>query len=530
MDPTISRVFNMIEQDAASLPNKAEICKLTRPHLIAEIEDFHSLYRSLALRSHHLNAELHKTLPPEFHLHDASTVPGTPTLTPEQKQPLHKTGHQAASMSSDSATSDISLKAGSDLSSSSSDSDSDSSGSAYYSMPVNTERKGLRQKVTELEAGPIMNIELQLAAEENSNSMFNEQENGKFEQLLGKIMRYEEELRGSKRKLQLSEEEVARLKGELEKSQPFTVIAETLQDQLELAHRDIRTRDADLEVERTKVVELQKGLADNTNELQGQLKSAEEEKNLLRSKLDSEFWQVVDLQEKIVKYKNDVSALDNEVKASKLALVDAQENFLAERAHLQSEISSLLERNTMMESRQREWELQGKSMEEKYRQIENEKMEMQLLYDGQRIGLQGEISELKEEIGNKNVHVENLNKNLDSLKFKYDMVMAEKDEMNAKVNQLIAEVSCKDNEMRQMHIENSNLIAGTECAEKTVGELRMRIVELEKEVEKQRCELFDGAEEKREAIRQLCFSLDHYRSGYREICRAFQIRHSVIAS
>ncbi|EEF41594.1 Myosin heavy chain, embryonic smooth muscle isoform, putative [Ricinus communis] len=540
MDQTASRVLKMIEQDGASLAKKAEMCKMTRPDLIAEIEEFCSLYRSLAERYDHLNAELYKSTPSEFQMQDAGSAPDTPMLTPDQKLGLHQTGHQVESASSGGASSDLSPKDGSD-SSSSSDSESDSfnsSGDAYYSLPVNSDRKGLHQKIIELRNGlPIMDIKLQLNAEDNGDCMLDAQEKENYEELLGRSIMYEEELRDSKLKLQLSEEEVARLKGELEKRESDMVLAETLQGQLELAHTDLRMREADLEVERIRVMELQQGLADRTNELQGHLKLAQEEINMLRTKLDSEFWQALDLQERIVQYKNDVSALDDEVKASKLALLNAEENFLAEKAHLQSNISSLLERETMLEARLRDWELKGESLEEKLKQCETEKKDLQLVYDIQRIGLQGEISELKVELGDKGGHLEIVNKNLDSLKFKYDMVMAEKDGMNAKINTLIADLSSRDNEIGQMEerlrrirIENAELIAGSESLQRTVNELRLRVVELEKEVDKQRGELSAGAEEKREAIRQLCFSLEHYRSGYKELCQAFHKRHAVMAS
>ncbi|KDP21628.1 hypothetical protein JCGZ_03299 [Jatropha curcas] len=166
-------------------------------------------------------------------------------------------------------------------------------------------------------------------------------------------------------------------------------------------------------------------------------------------------------------------------------------------------------------------------------------MELQCSHDTQMIGLQAEISQLKFELTERCGQVEILNKNLDSLKFKCDMLMAEKDEMNAKVKTLVADLSSRDIQIGQMeehlrskHMENVELIAGSESVQKQVHELRLRVVELEKEVDRQRGELSAGAEEKREAIRQLCMSLDHYRSGYKELCQVFvqHKRHIVMAS
>ncbi|KAG2242789.1 hypothetical protein Bca52824_095362 [Brassica carinata] len=45
------------------------------------------------------------------------------------------------------------------------------------------------------------------------------------------------------------------------------------------------------------------------------------------------------------------------------------------------------------------------------------------------------------------------------------------------------------------------------------------VKELEKQAQLQRYAILEGEEEKREAIRQLCYSLDHYKSGYRQLVR-----------
>uniref|UniRef100_A0A5B6YS42 Uncharacterized protein n=1 Tax=Davidia involucrata TaxID=16924 RepID=A0A5B6YS42_DAVIN len=117
--------------------------------------------------------------------------------------------------------------------------------------------------------------------------------------------------------------------------------------------------------------------------------------------------------------------------------------------------------------------------------------------------------------------------------------MAERYELNAKVPALVAEVSSRDdridqmaNHLHQLHMEHVELIAGTERARKLVEELRSRVQELEEEVGRQRVEILEGAEEKREAIRQLCFSLEHYRNGYQKLRQAFigQKRFPIMAS
>ncbi|RVX03109.1 Protein NETWORKED 4B [Vitis vinifera] len=209
-----------------------------------------------------------------------------------------------------------------------------------------------------------------------------------------------------------------------------------------------------------------------------------------------------------------VSDHDREVESLNAALHNAQENFSLERAQLQSDISSLSKQVVLLETRLEEWRAK--------------EMEMKGLHEAQETVLLGEIEQLKAELSERGDIVQALNKNLDALKVTYDMLMAEKDELSARVDTLIADVNSWDNQiqqledhLRQLRIERVELIAGTESARKLVDELSWRVKELEREVERQRVVISDRAEEKREAIRQLCFSLEHYRSGYQELRQAF---------
>jgi chromosome segregation ATPase len=538
-------MLKLIEEDGVSLAKKAEMCRQTRPDLISKIKEFNSMQQSLAECYEYVTAELSNSIPSEFDVQGVDNSESghghdPPLLTPDQKLGFHKASNRAPSVSSHGASSDLSLKEGSEsFSFSSSDSESESfnsSGNAYYSLPVNTDRSELHKKIivmgTDLSS---MEEKLRMHEEENRDSMLNGEENRNYEELLSRIIGYEEELRLTKVKLQLSEDDVTRLKMELEKSVFFRDLSGTLQAQLELALKDIQMREDDLQVERKRVLELQKKVAEGSEELQGQLKVAEEEITMLNAKLNTESRRVLDLQERITCYKSDLSDHDHEIKALK----DAQENLSVEKAHLQSEILDLSEKQNMLEVKLREWDLQGKFMEDKLRQCETEKMQMKNLHDAQEIALQGEISQLKVELIDRGEHVEVLNKKFDSLKSKYDMLMAEKVGMSAKVNTLIADVNSRDNQIRQMeghlqqlHTEHEKLIAGSQSSRKLVDELRLKVVELEKEVDGQSVELSAVAEEKRAAIRQLCFSLEHYRSGYKELREAFlgHKRHSVMAS
>ncbi|KAH9767604.1 NAB domain-containing protein [Citrus sinensis] len=533
MDRSVKQMQKLIE-DGESLS------KFHRPELTAHIEDFYHLYQSLVERYDHLTGELQKNVPSDIPLQGSGKTKsgfaqGSPLLTPDRKMGLHNTSCQATSSTS-GGSSNFSLKEGAELSSpSSSDSESEFSNSSvkiHRDAPINMDGKELTEEANET-----------------------------YEELLGRVIQYEDKLRVLNLSLQLSEEEVARLKSELH-------------SQIESAKRDVNIKEADLEMERRQVFELQnyvreletrlsesnfeierlmkelevssdrlKGsdeeinrlnnqlaneISEGTHQLQGQLKLAQDDVTTLNAKLDYERMQVLKFQERIAKVETNLSDRNNEVAELKIALSDAEEKFTLDKAQLQSEMFCLLEKQAHLDARLKEWELQGKALEDKIRQCETEKMEIIGLHEAQERGMQSEINQLKVEVCERGNHIEALNKIMDSLKLKYDMLMAEKDEINAKVNTLMAEARSRDNHIgqieehsRKLHMEHEELIAASESSRKLVDELRFRVKELENEVDRQRMVILDAAEEKREAIRQLCFSLEHYRSGYQELRQAF---------
>ncbi|CAL1392691.1 unnamed protein product [Linum trigynum] len=407
----------------------------------------------------------------------------SPLLTPDTKLGGNKVHRELASGSSGGGanSSDISLKDGSDSSVSLSDSDSESSNSsnAYYSLPINTGRKA---------------VSYQLGNEEKVGMGVADGNNATYEELLRKVAMYDSELKLSNLKLQKSEEEVSWLKNELTKG------TESMQSQLLSAEREIKVREGDLEVERRRVVELENRIAEGASELQYQLELARVE--------------IAALKESNLSYRVQLSDQDEEAKALKAAMLGVEVKFRAERSELQSRISTMSEQQMVLEA--------------SIKQCEVEKMEMKTSLDAQAIQFGAEINQLKAELTNRSEEVEGLNKNFDTLKHRYDMVVVEKDELIATVNTTKAELCCQEElrreveeHLKRLNLENGDLIADCESGRKLGEELRMRVVDLEKEVDSHKVELLAGAEEKREAIRQLCFSLEHYRSGYKELREAF---------
>ena len=530
MEQSVQKMLKLIEEGGDSFEEKAGRYNQKRPELVAHVEEFHHMYQSLAERCDHLTGELFKS---------NSSILQTQG-TPNQKLGVHRSSCQSidmdSSLCSGSASSELSLKEGAESlsSSSSSDSESESISSAinsYLCPPSNGDDKGLQTKLSSLKEK-----KLQVIDNEDADCNPKAETLASYEELLVKITEYSQ-------KLESSEEEIARLKCELKKNESTTG---TLQAQLESAWREIEMQEANLESEKRHVLELQKHtselegrvsesdnkiciLVEELGEIKRRLIASEEENEKLKHELTNEISVVKNqledqralsvmletkLQSSIVNHMAFVSDHDREVMSLNAAMHNAQENFSLEKAQLQSDISSLSEQIVLLEARLSEQKAK--------------EMEMKDLHEAQETVLQGEIEQLKAELSERGDIVQSLNKNLDALKLSYDMLMAEKDELSARVDTLIADVNSWDNQIQQLegHLtqlrnERVKLISRTESTQKLVDELNQRAKELEREVERQRVVISDGAEEKREAIRQLCFSLEHYRSGYKELRQAF---------
>ncbi|KAL8096069.1 protein NETWORKED 4A-like [Apium graveolens] len=427
---------------------------------------------------------------------------------------------------------------------------------------------------------------------ENADGTAKVRESEDYDMLFRRLAACEEELINTMEKLRFSEKENARLEGELKKQETITVLIDNLNVQLQEAQQSIQMRDDDLEIEKQKVLELQYQVAESqvqiddsksyvellmqelkmyreklkgsedkllklksehfnevsegARQFQNQIESAHKEIALLETKLDSEQNQVAELQEKIIGYVGDRSQHDKEISALKDKFSDAQKNFSGEKELLESDLSDLseknsglLEENTKLNEILKVFEVQIRSLQTEIYCCQSEAMEMQAFHGAQVINLQVEIENIKAEVKAKGEQVEALNKNLDMLTLKYDMLMENKDELDAKVENLNAELSSKNDEIREMnshlyqlHLENVEMIAESERARKHEDELNEKVVELQNEVDRQVAMISDRAEEKREAIRQLCFSVEYYRNGYQELRQVFTgLKHrTVLAS
>ncbi|KAF7816571.1 protein NETWORKED 4B [Senna tora] len=505
-------------------------------------------------------------------VYDQGTLGTTPYYTPYQKEvlQLQTSDLQPINMDlspifgSDSSVASPKEAPRSPSSSSSSESESSNS-SVIHHLPVNTDDSELPIDTKLKEEFPDMEQQNHKVLEDNIDDMLQTRENGSYEELLRKFIKNEEELRVSNLNLQMSEKEISNLKSRVEKK--------------------LKMREADLEYERGRVLELQKQIADlgthvpdcdykisklmeemeltreqlkvsndeiarlqdelvsstcdGTNDLQAQLEVGQEKIATLETQLDSGRKQIQELEDRVIWYKANEAKNELEVQNLKDEMLDAQAQILLEKNQLLSDIESLSEEKLQMNSRLKELELESHFLQNELKEREAEKLILEEMHVFELNALEGEVSSLKEELGQRTYDIESLNKEFDKHKQKYDMLMTEKDGANATIHKLMAEVSFrndqienKERELQQLQVQQAELISGSETRLNLVNELKQKVEELKEEVARQNGVISDRAEEKREAIRQLCFSIEHYRSGYQELLQAFtgHKRHAVIAS
>ncbi|KAJ0075006.1 hypothetical protein Patl1_35041 [Pistacia atlantica] len=566
MDQSVKRMLKLIEEDGDSFAKKAEMYYQKRPELISHVEEFYRRYRSLAERYDHVTGELRKNIPSDLQsqgsgISDISTELPSPCPSPEPKPSRPRSGPRAAGfdvfLGSSGSSTDLYHKEGDDSSSltdSESESD-DSSVNNYSSLVGNGGDQGLQPKVMELETElREVKEKLRLQEEENADGSAKGPKIVKSEELLARIADHEEELKHANEKIKLSGEEISRLKIELEKYQSSEISNYLQAESGSLAETSIKTWDAELDLEKSQVSKLQEAealdadtkiqvlldeLRTTKEKLQGsekeiatlkheletirsgkiqnlqkQLEFSQKDVITWKAKLNSEKREVSKLQERIARLKTSLSDRDHEIRDLKIALSDAEQKIFPEKAHIKAEIAGLLDEKVCLQEQLREWESRGRRLDNEIRKIKAEKTEMeQRLYD--------EIKELKSEIAVREDRINELNGQIDALNSK-------RDELNPEINKLKADMSCKDGKisgmekhLEELHMEHVKLNAGVEEGRKVVRGLRERGKEMEKEIERQRVMIMEGAEEKREAIRQLCFSLEHYRNGYLRLLKAF---------
>ncbi|EYU46027.1 hypothetical protein ABFS82_04G080100 [Erythranthe guttata] len=507
MDQHVKRMLKLIEEDADSFAKKAEMYYQKRPELISLVEDFYRMYRSLAERYDHVTGELKKNIPSDLQsqcsgISDLGSEPPSAMASPDRR-PLsqRKSGPRAAGFEFFLGNGG---GPGSDICSMESESESDDEeDSSVNNYSGNDEEQGLRTKIIELE------VELREVKEKLQSREVADISEGHFGQFSDeKKGKYEEQLRVAK-------EEIGRLTIELRKYASVEDNTEVEQnqesvmdgsegevvdsvDKIQTLEEELRItqdklRDSEEEITRLRQELTSKG--SSIENLQDELKMAEKE-------LEKEKREVLKLQERVTRYKTNLSDRDQEIRVLKEAMSNANKTLSEENEQLRSEITRISKERASLEDNLKELDFRCQSLQEDVRR----KAEAEVVFGSQ-------IDDLKADLAEKNEIIEGLKKNIEDL--------------NTKIDALVVEVSSKDDHidemnkhLHQLHMEHVDLIGGAEVARKSIEELRWRIKELEREVEKKEEIIIEGAEEKREAIRQLCFSLEHYRNGYHRLRQA----------
>ncbi|KAI7753458.1 hypothetical protein M8C21_007453 [Ambrosia artemisiifolia] len=477
MDQSVKRMLKLIEEEGDSFAKKAEMYYQKRPQLISHVEEFYRMYRALAERYDNVTGELRKNIPSDLQSQGSGISDGSEP--PVSSNPRSRHGTRAAGfdvfLKSRGSSSDLGTKEGDETSTLDSESESDdSSVNNYSSASANSDHRGLRKRIAELES------ELQ-----------------KYQMQQDKIKNDDivDELRVQNEKLEL----------ELRKYESMVPRSDDVKEER------IRVLEVDLKTMRQKVIDseeevkrLRYELENNgpsSNHLQEKLVSAQKEIASWKSKLEKEKREVLKLQDRISRYKTNLSERDREIRAMRETLSNANKTLSEENMQLQEQVKKLIKERALLDDTIKEWDLRCQTSDEELRRMRIVKVEME-----------GEIEKLK----------------------------LEKNELVVKVNELDQELASKEcqldglsQHLDQLHLEHIELVDRIAKSNKSIEELTSRCEELEQEVSSQQEVIKEGAEEKREVIRQLCFSLEHYRDSYQMMRQAFlghNKRHPVMAS
>jgi chromosome segregation ATPase len=550
-------MLKLIEEDADSFARKAEMYYKKRPELVALVEEFYRGYRSLAERYDHVTGELRKNVQSDIQsqgsgFSDTGSEPSSNLPSPNVAQ--RKSTNRAAGfdffLGSGGNVSDVNQKDG-DETSTMTDSDEESDDSSvnnYSAFSRNGSDPGMNRRITELE-NELREVKEKLWTQEGEHSEVSSSgtriENA--DDVYAKINAYEQELMTVNEKLRLSEEEITKLKTELQNFRSLdsgninagVELSSTKDEAVELEvegnsdgadkelfdpssetaslTEELRITKENLKASEPQVaslkIEVNKS-SERIQQLQDQLDSARKEISTWKTKFNSEKRESTKLQERLARLKTSLSDRDHEIRELKTAVSDAEQKIFPEKANLKSEMSKLLEEQTHLKELIREWECRGRSFEEEIRNIQSEKIEIEA-------ELKNGIELLKAEIEHRENNIKELNVSHDTLKLERGNLNVEIGSLKEDVNSRDGRIESLERHLNELHMEHVQLISGMEEAHKQIEEMKTTAKKLEEQVERQKTDILEAAEEKREAIRQLCFSLEHYRNNYHMLKQQF---------
>ncbi|KAJ6810618.1 protein NETWORKED 4B-like [Iris pallida] len=544
MDRYVKEMLKLIEEEGDSFAKKAEMYYQKRPELISHVEGFYRMYRALAERYDHVTGELRKNLQPDLHSQgswsgsDFGSEPPSPSLptfdrTPELKPAVLKPSARAAGFEfflGSGGSSDLSRKGSDPSSSSSTESDSDSDDA----KEVNGDgiSSGLQQRIFELE-NELCIMKEKLSEHEKCGS--------NHADLISKIATLENDCLTANEKLRNSKSEIMSLNQKLKENNLPKEASSIEQSSETMVLSGMETQEVEL------VTEL------NDQELSSAKDQAlEQDKAQLAAESD-----LNDQEREIEELKRLISAKDQEIEQYKEQLAEESDKSSQERLRLEADIVNLKELIEELKSEVKKVSQQKKQVEAKISMQQNLIKEFKATsaitadrFSLEKSALRTEISilslsnsslsaKLTQLEGEKAVlcsdrdrQNRDLNREIDGFRLQVDVLTAEKDDMAARVSALSDDIKGRDERIctmdehtNQLHLEHVKLMAELEQARRVGRELAERVKALDEEVERQRVAISEGAEGKREAIRQLCFSLEHYRDGYHQLRQMLQGNH-----
>ncbi|XP_020580049.1 protein NETWORKED 4B-like [Phalaenopsis equestris] len=513
MDRLVNEMLKLIEEDGDSFAEKAKMYYQRRPQLISHVKDFYRVYRALLQRYDHAIGDLAKNIPSEIQSQCSSnwyecameaasaSLPLSPARTLEPKANHFKPHWRAAGFDfflGSGRSSDRSRK-GSDESSSESGSESD------YSKIMDSYEHSFQLEMR------IIGLENEL---HEARDKLHEYKNGPKEQcenlLNGEVL----DLSSTTSSMEMNLPVFA--------NRNFTA----LQKQIEIFQTDSPDHQVDI-------------------------------KNLMEAMETAakQFESEISSRDHIIKeYKTWLGAVLNEsmqykssLKAEGISTIAEDEEVEDERSRL--EFRTLEQEQTILELKAMAAHSSKRLLQEKYALeaklsslvVSSNAYWAKLQVFEKRVKqLEAEKSKVCAETAKQ---MNELTQSLDGVKLKVVRLESENEELKAQVSKLVENVRVQDDDLskadenlrelkaenakiiRELKAENAKLIREFEESQKASVDLTSRVRELEDEVEKQRVLIMDGAEGKREVIRQLCFSIEHYRMGYQQLCKRLQIQY-----
>lgn len=493
MDKQVKEMLVLIEEEGDSFAKKAEMYYERRPQLVTHVENFYRMYRALAERYDNVTGELRKSMqlqPQQNSLNGADSPHGSDSSSSPEKEPHQRKGGRAAGFEL-FLGSDVSKKGSNDGSESESDSGSES--------------------------------------DQNGNEI------GIGSELNERIHELEEELKGAKERIRFLEEE--KLKCDNEASSYKTSDAleadllanrhemECLRGSMEVANEkfevELSSRDSEIVKLREDSESASRRFSEEKSSLEAKILGMQGSSEQLRIEMEKIMQEKSVLESRVLELEQVVSDLKASAQIS-------DETFLKEKCNLDSKIMELANANANFESKIEQLELHASDTENQVSQL-NETIttlnkELSMRAD-EILALNSQLDKSTNEILTLNSQLNERANEILALNSQLELHEEEKKSLELKVKTM-------EVHLHELHLEHAKLITEIEAVKREAVDFKGRIKELEREVERQSMVISENAEGKREAIRQLCMSVEYYRDGYcqlREIIKGHK-RHFVMVN